>query len=87
MSSTPSRFTKEIIVLVQVRDFDRCLPYLLNMCPQFQAKPGSEDRLLELSAAVNKAANSDEEPGCLTFRIVRSGSHFVTFEKSVTVFS
>lgn len=57
-----------------------------NVIPQLQAKPGFEDRLIELTAPLTKFANSDEEPGCLTFRIVRSGSHFVAFEKSVNGF-
>ncbi|KLO20582.1 hypothetical protein SCHPADRAFT_934413 [Schizopora paradoxa] len=48
---------------------------------KIEAKPGSEERLVELVAALSKIANSDEEPGCLTFRVVRSGSSFVAFEK------
>ncbi|KLO20583.1 hypothetical protein SCHPADRAFT_934414 [Schizopora paradoxa] len=48
---------------------------------KLQAKPGCEEKLIEHCVAINKIANSDDEPGCLTYRVVQSGSHVVVFEK------
>ena len=45
------------------------------------AKEGRADEFQAALAAVRDSANSDAEPGTLTFRVSRSGNDFMVFEQ------
>ncbi|PAV22020.1 antibiotic biosynthesis monooxygenase [Pyrrhoderma noxium] len=48
-----------------------------------EEKPGKGDEVQNLLTAIHAFANSSSEPGCLTFRTVRSGDRFKVFEQYV----
>ncbi|KZS96449.1 hypothetical protein SISNIDRAFT_451189 [Sistotremastrum niveocremeum HHB9708] len=67
MSSDPSKITDGHIILVATLD----------------AVPGQETELANLLKAVVAVATSDQEPGCLTYRVVQYETKFVVFEEYV----
>jgi len=48
---------------------------------QFIAQDGQAERLENALKEAQKYALSDKEPGCLTYRICRSGNQFLIFEE------
>ncbi|KLO20584.1 hypothetical protein SCHPADRAFT_934415 [Schizopora paradoxa] len=56
-------------------------PVLIDV--KMKTKPDTGDRLAEALAAIHKFANSDAEPGCLSYRIGRSGDDFLVFHKYI----
>ncbi len=49
-----------------------------------KTKPGTANRIAEALAEIHKFANSDAEPGCLSYRLGRSGDDFLVFHKCVS---
>jgi len=46
-----------------------------------KTKTGTGDRIAEACATIRRSANSDAEPGCLSYRVVRSADDFLLFHK------
>ncbi|EJD04186.1 uncharacterized protein FOMMEDRAFT_146208 [Fomitiporia mediterranea MF3/22] len=56
-------------------------PGKVILVAHLHSQPGKGDDLQRYLTAIHKFANSDREPGCLTFRTARSGDTFVVFEE------
>ncbi|QRV80315.1 hypothetical protein RhiJN_08330 [Ceratobasidium sp. AG-Ba] len=49
---------------------------------QLTAQEGQADKLIALGKDIQDYISSGNEPGCLSFRIYRSGNEFVAVEES-----
>ncbi|CEL56148.1 hypothetical protein RSOLAG1IB_07601 [Rhizoctonia solani AG-1 IB] len=47
----------------------------------FTVEEGHADEVAKALKSVQEYAQSDKEPGCLTYRVNRSGNHFFMFEE------
>jgi len=50
---------------------------------KMKTKPDTANRIAEALAEIHKFANSDAEPGCLSYRLGRSGDDFLVFHKYI----
>ncbi|KAL5535003.1 hypothetical protein ACEPAF_3094 [Sanghuangporus sanghuang] len=57
------------------------IPNKIILLAEITVKPGKGDEMQHLMANSYNHSNSDDEPGCLTFRCARYGDTFVVFEE------
>ncbi|CAE6404940.1 unnamed protein product [Rhizoctonia solani] len=48
---------------------------------QVTSQEGQGDKVASLLKVIRDYSNSDKEPGCLTYRVTRSGNDFLIFEE------
>ncbi|KAL5534803.1 hypothetical protein ACEPAG_1267 [Sanghuangporus baumii] len=82
MASTADSIPNKIILLAEVHTSkfpDVCV--FINKVNQVTVKPDKVDEMQRFMANSHKHSNSDDEPGCLTFRCARYGNKVVFFEE------
>ncbi|KAL5534770.1 hypothetical protein ACEPAG_1234 [Sanghuangporus baumii] len=57
------------------------IPNKIILLAEITVKPGKMDVMQRLMANSHKHSNSDDEPGCLTYRSARYGDKAVFFEE------